>query len=768
MNIPLGLSVRKLVRGSLLTYASIFVASGAVEAATKDWAPPVVGSGGSTLWANGTNWLGGVAPINDLTTDIARFNQMVYNFQPNADTTSVAGIEIGDGSTATGALTLSGTNLSIGASGITKFANSGAATISAPITLGADQTWTNNSSSTLLVSGIVGGTNALSIGGSGSVTLTGANTFSGGVTVRSGTLIAGGGATAAIEGATLGTGTVTLGDSSGSNSATLAFATTKNSPTFANAIVVAAGSTGTTTISSSGSNPILTGAITLNHDLTLSNSGASPLTLNGVITGSRDITVNTTGAGQVVFGGNNQGAWTGNLYITGGLFRISGQTGGVKSVSASNTIYIASGATFQNNNNILTIAGVNDLNGGGGVLDNTANNARDLTLGGSGNYNFSGVIQNSGGASSSLGLIIALTGSGSQTLSGANTYLGNTTINSGILNIQNSSALGGTTQGTTIAAGATLQLQGGISVGAEALTVNGLGASGQNGALVNVGGTNNYAGLLTIGTNVAGTAISSNSGTLNLTNTGTIANTGGRALILTGSGNGSLAGALVNGAITKNGSGAWTLSGAHTYVGATTVNAGTLVINGSLTSAITAVAGTVAGSGSTTGNVVIGDGAGGHDAYISPGNSAGTFTTTGSLSLSSDASYAFELNGTTAAADKLIANGVSINTSALFSFTLLGDTSALLVGQAFTIIDNTGAGNITGSFSNLTAGGIFDAGNGLTFAVSGASGSYGNDLILTVSSLPVIPEPTTVGLLAAGLSLLAWSRYRKTRRATAH
>ena len=34
---------------------------------------------------------------------------------------------------------------------------------------------------------------------------------------------------------------------------------------------------------------------------------------------------------------------------------------------------------------------------------------------------------------------------------------------------------------------------------AEALTISGTGASGQNGALVNVSGTNNYGGLLTLG-----------------------------------------------------------------------------------------------------------------------------------------------------------------------------------------------------------------------------------------------------------------------------
>ena len=108
----------------------------------------------STAWATSTNWTGDIAPVNDLVTDIASFNLASYTNQPDAGTTAIKGITIGDGVTATGALTISGTSLSIGSSGITMNANAGAATISAPITLGAAQTWTNNSSNTLSVGSI--------------------------------------------------------------------------------------------------------------------------------------------------------------------------------------------------------------------------------------------------------------------------------------------------------------------------------------------------------------------------------------------------------------------------------------------------------------------------------------------------------------------------------------------------------------------------------------------------------------------------------------
>src|SRR5947199_4495651 len=145
---------------------------------------------------------------------------------------------------------------------------------------------------------------------------------------------------------------------------------------------------------------------------------------------------------------------------------------------------------------------------------------------------------------------------------------------------------------TTVSSGATLQIEGGITVGAETLNITGTGASGQNGALVNVSGTNNYGGLLTL---AGATTLSSDSGTLNLTNAGTI--TGATfGLTLAGAGNGSISSIIgtTSGTLTKNGAGTWTLSGANTYTGATTVNAGILNIQNA-----TAL-GTTAGSTSVT------------------------------------------------------------------------------------------------------------------------------------------------------------------------
>ena len=89
------------------------------------------------------------------------------------------------------------------------------------------------------------------------------------------------------------------------------------------------------------------------------------------------------------------------------------------------------------------------------------------------------------------GATLTKSGSGTLTVSTSNDYTGVTTINGGTLKVGNASALGTTAGGTTIIGGTALAPGGtldvnGIVIGAEPITVSGVGA-GDNGAIINTG-----------------------------------------------------------------------------------------------------------------------------------------------------------------------------------------------------------------------------------------------------------------------------------------
>jgi autotransporter-associated beta strand protein len=187
------------------------------------------------------------------------------------------------------------------------------------------------------------------------------------------------------------------------------------------------------------------------------------------------------------------------------------------------------------------------------------------------------------------------------------------------------------------------------------------------------------------------------------------------------------------GHLTKIGTGTLTLTGASTYTGGTVIDGGTLLVNNTQ------------GSGTGSGGVQLRNGerlggigkiAGGVaiDALLSPGKSGtgsiGTLTINGDLLLLGSAgTYEFELNSSTARADKVIANGVTMNSGPQFSFTDLG-TATLPAGTVFKVINNTSANPITGTFSNLPDGATFTS-NGNTYKAN-YEGGDGNDLTLTV------------------------------------
>ena len=120
-------------------------------------------------------------------------------------------------------------------------------------------------------------------------------------------------------------------------------------------------------------------------------------------------------------------------------------------------------------------------------------------------------------------------------------------------------------------------------------------------------------------------------------------------------------------------------------------------------------------------------------AFLAPAagsNKQATLTIQSALTFNSDATYTytFKAKKNKAKADKVIANGVTINGAIL---NLVGQTQgSLKQGLRLTLISDTSGNPISGTFSNLPDGGIVTI-NGNNFQAS-YEGGDGNDLTLTV------------------------------------
>ena len=213
--------------------------------------------------------------------------------------------------------------------------------------------------------------------------------------------------------------------------------------------------------------------------------------------------------------------------------------------------------------------------------------------------------------------------------------------------------------------------------------------------------------------------------------------------------NGSINGQL---AITKLGGGAQTLSGISTYTGATKIQAGSLLVNGTISgSAFSVEGGTLGGSG-TVGATTMTSG------VIAPGNSPGILNT-GNLSLNGG-SLAFELNGSaTSQYDSIATTGtITLGADIPIAITLgydpvdFADTFTLLSNDAADVV-NLGAFRLSYLGNTLDEGETFTVGS-QEFIMSYMGGS-GNDIVLSA-----IPEPGTAGLTAGAL-VLALARRRR-------
>ena len=401
--------------------------------------------------------------------------------------------------------------------------------------------------------------------------------FNGTITVKAGLLSVG--TTSAAAGFGAGT-SFTLGDTSGSSNAQLDLYAV-NGQGYSTPITVASGSSGTKTIRgimNSGSNTtFITSTIALgvdsSHtaDLTVGNAtnNSSTWQLRGAVTGFGNLTVKTTNTGKTQFTSassiNNTGTLT-NAGTSSGAAQIdavigSNVTGVVQNsatstmnlnaantsfagtvtvttgtlvaatttaLNSNNAVSVASAGTFKAGAATLTIAGLNDSTTGGTVSNTVANT---LTLGGSGTYSFSGVIQNGTGTQT-----LTKSGAGTQTLAGVNTYTGATTVSAGTLSVTGSLASG---SAVSVASGATLRGTGTIN-GATTIASGGTLAAGLSAASI---GTLTFTS--TLDTTGATVSLKLNS-------------TGGTFDLLTSSGAVTLGSGSATLSLTDIGSGSWT------------------------------------------------------------------------------------------------------------------------------------------------------------------------------------------------------------------
>jgi fibronectin-binding autotransporter adhesin len=356
----------------------------------------------------------------------------------------------------------------------------------------------------------------------GTLTLSGANTYTGGTTLINGTLAAG-------NNKALGTGPLTIngGTLAASGGAiTLANKVTMGGGAFmvggANPLTLSGqvdlGNVSRTLTVNNTANTTLSGVISgaPGSGLSVSNTGPATLTLTGANTYSGGTTLHAPG---ILAAGNNAAFGPGPLTIYGGILQASGSRTVSNAVTVNGGFSLGGGPTDK-----LTLTGDIDT-------------AFTIWNTGAGSNTLSGKISGSGG----------ITGeSGTLTLTGANTYTGGTYLGGGTLVAGNNAALGSgllTFDGGTLAAGgAARTLDNQVRVLGDFALGTGVAATNQN---------------LTLRGAV----------TLNCTPTITVNNTTEIQGAMEGSGNG----------FTKAGRGTLILSGANTYSGDTTVTAGTLI-----------------------------------------------------------------------------------------------------------------------------------------------------------------------------------------------
>jgi|GEM_PF-1398850 len=434
------------------------------------------------------------------------------------------------------------------------------------------------------ISAILGGTGiALTKTTSGTVVLSGANTFTGGVTLSAGTLD--------LRAATaLGTGTLTINGGSFKKSTFGTLTLTTNNVQAWNGDFSIADSSYTIDFG--------TGAITLSANRAITVNSGNMIFGGAIGDGGNAYTITLTGAGSIAFTGAN--TYDGLTTVSSGGLILSGDnsaaSGGVtltagtldlRSATAlgTGTLTITGGSLKKATIGVLTLTTNNPMSWNGDFSMAASSYGIDfgtgaITLGGnrtitasSSGFIFGGAIGDGGNA-----YTLTKAGSSDLTLSGANTYTGLTTISAGTLTLSgdNTAASGG----VTLTAG-TLNVNSATALGTGTLTINGGTISNTSGGSITNTKNNAQAWNSDFTFSISTWAVALNLGTGAVT-------LGGNIQVTTATGSGSnvftIGGAIGDGGngytLTKAGHRNLILNGANTYTGLTTVSAGVLTLAG--------------------------------------------------------------------------------------------------------------------------------------------------------------------------------------------